>query len=27
LEQFTRSEKRFKKFIEYFSFKHDNIVN
>ncbi|MBB6126541.1 phosphotransferase enzyme family protein [Mucilaginibacter lappiensis] len=27
LEQFTRSENRFKKFIEYFSFKHDNIVN
>jgi len=27
LEQFTRSEKRFKKFIEYFSFKHNNMVN
>ncbi|MGN8070199.1 phosphotransferase enzyme family protein [Mucilaginibacter sp. 22184] len=27
LEQFIKSEKRFKKFIEYFSFKHNNIVN
>lgn len=27
LNQFIKSEKRFKKFIEYFSFKHTNVVN
>lgn len=27
LKQFIKSEKRFKKFIQYFSFKHANVIN